>query len=49
MKTPLFIDLDILKVIHHGHQPVLLLVQLLLQLLHDLYLDLRLGSVLVTQ
>ena len=43
---------DLLKVVHHGLQPVFLLVQLLLQLLqllHDLYLDLCLSSALVIQ
>ena len=45
----LFDPLDLFEVVHHGLQPALLLVQLLLQLLHDLYLDLCMCCALVIQ
>ena len=40
---------DLFEVSHHGLQPALLLAQLGLQLLHDLYLDLGLGCAPVIQ
>ena len=38
-----------LEVVHHGLQPALLLAELLLELLHDLYLHLGLRRALVVQ